>query len=227
MSLAPIIEEIEYPESDGQPMGETDLHRNWMIRIFDLLSCRYRGQSTYVGCDLLLYYQEGAPTRFIVPDIFVALGCAPGLRRVFKIWEEGQAPDVAFEVTSRSTRREDTVFKPRAYAGIGVKEYFVYDPTGDYLEPALRGFRLTGESYTVIEPDQSGVLPCQELGLGLCLEAGRLVMHDVRTGQLLLTEAEAERQAREAAEQRAATETAARHELEEEVRRLRAQLKQN
>jgi hypothetical protein len=52
MPLAPIQEEIEYPESDGQPMGETDLHRNWMIRLFDLLSNRYRGQRTYVGCDL-------------------------------------------------------------------------------------------------------------------------------------------------------------------------------
>ncbi len=27
MSIASISESIEYPESDGEPMGETDLHR--------------------------------------------------------------------------------------------------------------------------------------------------------------------------------------------------------
>jgi hypothetical protein len=30
MSLA--LKEIDYPESDGRPMGETDLHRLWMVR---------------------------------------------------------------------------------------------------------------------------------------------------------------------------------------------------
>jgi hypothetical protein len=35
--------EIEYPETDGKPMGETDVHRLWMIRLYDLLKHRYRG----------------------------------------------------------------------------------------------------------------------------------------------------------------------------------------
>ena len=34
--------EVEYPETDGRPMGETDLHREWMQRIIDLLKYRYR-----------------------------------------------------------------------------------------------------------------------------------------------------------------------------------------
>jgi Uma2 family endonuclease len=225
MNLAPTIQQVEYPESDGQPMGETDLHRNWMNRLFDLLRHRYRGQHVYVGCDLLVYYEEGDPARNIVPDVFVVLNCQPGDRRVFKTWEEGKCPDAVFEVTSRSTRRQDTGYKPRVYAGIGIPEYFVYDPTSDYLLPPLRGFRLTGDAYEAIEPDASEPLECRELGLRLRLEAGRLVVYDGLTGQLLLTEAEAERQAREAAEARAAAEATARQAAELEVQRLRELLR--
>lgn len=30
---------------------------------------------------------------------------------------------------------------------LGVEEYWQYDPTGDYLEPRLKGARLTGHAY--------------------------------------------------------------------------------
>ncbi len=35
MSLLTSYTDIEYPESDGKPMGETDLHRDWMVRILE------------------------------------------------------------------------------------------------------------------------------------------------------------------------------------------------
>jgi len=225
MILAQTLEEIEYPETDGQPMGETDLHRKWMIRISDLLSYHYREQRVYVGCNVLVYYEEGDTSRYIVPDDFVATDTDPSDRRVFKTWEEGKSPDVAFEVTSKSTRRHDTSFKPHIYAEMGVKEYFLYDPTSEYLLPPLRGFRLVGESYVEIEPGESGSLECRELGLLLRLDAGRLVIYDSQTGQPLRTEAEAERLAREAAEARAEAEAQARQALEQELERLREELK--
>ncbi|MBW3541361.1 MAG: Uma2 family endonuclease, partial [Planctomycetes bacterium] len=99
--------EIEYPESDGRPMGETDLHRDWMVRLIELLRYRYRGQRVYVSGDLLVYYEEGNPQKYVVPDTFVVKDCDPGRRRIFKIWEEGRVPDAVFEVTSRKTRRKD------------------------------------------------------------------------------------------------------------------------
>ena len=103
MSLIDTATEIEYPESDGRPMGETDLHRDWMIRLLDMLKYRYRGQRVYVASDLLVYYQEGDPKRYVVPDEFVVLDCEPGRRRTFKIWEEGKVPNVVIEVTSKGT----------------------------------------------------------------------------------------------------------------------------
>jgi len=90
MSLVQTVDSlIEYPESDGKPMGETDLHRDWMVRILEILRYRYRQQRVYVASDLIVYYEEGDPTRSVVPDDFVVMDCDPGRRRTFKTWEEG------------------------------------------------------------------------------------------------------------------------------------------
>lgn len=197
MSTTPDITEVFYPESDGEPMGETDLHRDWMIRILELLKWRYRDQQAYVASDLLVYYVEGEPRTFVVPDAFVALGCTPGRRRVFKTWEEGKAPDVVFEVTSRSTRRRDEHEKPRQYAEIGVREYFLYDPEADYLHPPLHGYRQSAEGFARIPQTDEGLL-CETLGLWLQLQGNDLEFRDCKTDEPLLTEAETERMGREA-----------------------------
>jgi Uma2 family endonuclease len=167
----------------------------------------------YVSGDLLIYYEEGNPKKVVVPDAFVVKDCDPGSRRVYKLWEEESPPDVVFETTSRSTRDNDLIVKPETYQRIGVKEYFLYDPTGDYLKPALQGFRLEPQGYAHIEADAAGALESRELDLLLQLVDGDLVMIDAQTGERLQTHAEAE----EAAEARA-------NAAEKELRRLRRQL---
>jgi Uma2 family endonuclease len=214
MSLLRTADEIEYPESDGKPMGETDLHRDWMSRILDILRYRYRGQRVYVASNLLVYYQQGEPRKFVVPDDFVVKDCDPGRRRTYKIWEECKAPDVVFEVTSRSTRREDQVWKPQVYARVGVQEYFLYDPTADYLDPPLQGFRYKDGQYEPIQADETGALQCDQLDILLRLQADRLEMYDRRSGDLLTTEAEAANAARHTAEAARHTAEAARHTAE-------------
>ena len=125
MNLIQTVDQVvEYPDSDGKPMGETDLHRDWMVRILEIMRYRYRGQRVYVASDLIVYYEDGDPTKSVVPDDFVVKECDPGRRRTFKIWEEGKAPDVVFEVTSRGSRREDATWKPQIYARLGILEYF-------------------------------------------------------------------------------------------------------
>ena len=192
MSIANSIEQLEYPESDGLPMGETDTHRRWMIRIDEILSYRLREQRAYVGSNLLVYYLPGQPSRFVVPDNFVVFDCEPGDRRIFKIWEEKRVPDVVFEITSQSTSQEDLVKKPRIYEAMGVREYFLYDPTASYLKPALQGFRLVGDRLILIEPS-ADELKCETLGVNLGLSGHDLLLIDAATGDLLLTEAEANR----------------------------------
>jgi Uma2 family endonuclease len=237
---------IENQESDGKPMGETDWHIDWTLRLRDMLKYRYRDQRVYIGSDLLLYYHEGVPRDFVVPDGFVVLDCDPKNRRVFKTWVEKRVPNVVFEFTSVSTRRSDEFFKPRTYAEIGVAEYFIFDPHSEYLLPALQGFRLTDEcSYVRVESNTRGQLESRQLGLTLELDSGELVIRDAVSGQILPTQADAALQREQLATQREqvavqreqamkqreelarreANELAARNaNLELELKRLRAEL---
>src|SRR5438876_10718276 len=117
---------VHYPESDGRPMGETDIHRDAMVRHIELLRHYYDGQQVYVSGDLLVYYEQGNPKKFVVPDAFVVKGINPGQRRVYKTWVERKAPDAAIETTSRKTKKKDTTFKPDLYARLGITEYLLF-----------------------------------------------------------------------------------------------------
>ncbi len=223
---------LEYAESDGRPMGETDAHRDWMIRLLDIFRCRYRNQQVYVAGDLLVYYEEGNPRRFVVPDLFVVKNCDPSQRRTFKIWEEDRTPNFVIEVTSRSSRREDEQSKPQIYSQIGVEEYILYDPTGEYLSPPLQGFRLDDEgSYQRIPAGTQNEILCPSLDVTFQLNDGQLVVQDSRTGAILRTLAETalsayeqERAAREAAQAARQAAEARAVEMEAELQRLRKQL---
>ncbi len=179
---------VDYPESDGKPMGETDEHRKEMIRQLEILERFFAGQFVYVSGDLLVYYEQGNPKKFVVPDVFVVKDLEPKNRRIYRIWVERKPPDVVFEVTSRKTKKKDTVTKFSLYQRLGVKEYFLFDPTRSYLRPPLRGYRLVGGNYEAIAADTQACLASSELGLRLHAEKGQLMFHRLDTGQRLLTE---------------------------------------
>lgn len=223
MSSLTTPNEIDYPESDGKPMGETDLHRDWMFRLLEIFRQRYRDQQVYIASDLLVYYQEGTPSKFVVPDCFVVLDCTPGRRRTFQTWKEKRVPDVVFEVTSRGTSSIDIVDKPVIYERMGVQEYFLYDPTASYLEPPLQGYRMTNGSLHQIA-ETNGRLRCETLGVELFLQEFDLVIVDTATGIEQMTKADAEELAREQA-QRMQLE-ALRKQVEAQQKQLEAQQRQ-
>ncbi len=182
---------------------------------------------------MLLYYEEGNPAACVAPDVFVVQGVAKHERRIYKLWEEGQPPAVVFEITSRSTRLEDLGTKRALYAMLGVREYFLYDPLGEYLRPPLQGYRLQEGEYQRMPSLGHEGLASQVLGLELRLEDSRLRVVHPATYERLLTPAEAQaaRRAAEAratqeatARQAAARKPAARRTAEAELQRLRAEL---
>ena len=140
---------IEYPESDGKPVGETDVHRREILHTIETLERHFRNvPDIYVSGNLMFYYEEGNPAAVVSPDVFVVKGVRKGLRRTYKLWEEGVAPCVVIEMTSRSTRLEDKGNKRALYALLGVREYFLFDPLGEYLKPPLQGFTLVDSRAT-------------------------------------------------------------------------------
>lgn len=176
---------VIYPESDGKPMGETDLHRHLMTDLIFALKWFLINVRAYVAGNLFLYYQEGNPRASVAPDVFVVMGVEQRDRRTFQSWQEGgRLPDVIIELTSKKTRKADQAEKPVLYARLGVREYFLFDPYGDWLKPQLQGFRLVDGAY---QPMTEYPLRSAILGLDLRAENTTLRLYNSRTGELLPT----------------------------------------
>jgi len=174
-----------YPESDGKPMAETDIHRNLLADLVFTLENHFREQpDVYVSGNLLVYYVEGNPAKCFAPDVFVVRGVPKGQRRIYKLWEEGVAPQIAIELTSRKTWREDLQTKWDLYRELGVQEYFIFDPEYDYLDDPLVGYRLENEKYAALEINDRRI-KSEVLGLELVDTGETLRLFDPITGQLL------------------------------------------
>lgn len=247
----PVLEDIiEYPETDGEPMAETDFQRDVLVYTVAALALYFRDQpDVYVTGNILFYYEEGRPQAVISPDVMVIMGVEKKDRPNYKLWEEGKGPEFVLEVTSKTTRHKDQGFKKRLYAELGVSEYFLFDPTGDYLKPQLQGFRLEEGHYEPIRgfssPNPYGTYAVYSRVLALDLfinSRGELRFFDPEEDRLLTdlaetedraTEAEAKVQEAEAkaqeaeakaqeAEAKAEAEAAARQAAEQEATDLKA-----
>ena len=234
--------EAEYPSSDGKPLAENDAQHAAILYGITVLRTYFAGRDdVYVSGDLLIYYEEGNPRVSVAPDVFVVFGVEDRMRMNYKVWEEGKGPNFVLEVASPSTWREDVGRKRDIYAGLGVREYWLYDPLGAHLKPALQGNRLVDGEYErqplVKSVDGRLVLYSGTLGLELWAKGGRMRFRDPGTGLDLLSHdeehlahraaaarAEREAAARRSAEVRAEREAAARRAAEARVAELEALL---
>jgi Uma2 family endonuclease len=212
---------IRYPTTDGRPMAETDLHFDAMVSSKMALDARYADDpNIYVSGNLLLYYVRGNKRRHVAPDVFVVKGVPKQKRDYYLLWEEGKSPDAIIEITSKSTRTEDTTKKFKIYRDIlKVREYFLFDPRGDYLDPTLQGYRLSRGDYVPIAA-VANRLPSNVLGLHLERSGLDLRFWDPKTGAWLPTLQE---QAQRERADRVRAETAVER-LEQDFRELRAEL---
>jgi Uma2 family endonuclease len=249
--VAVTANEIEYPTSDGKPMAESDTHRAAINTLIDTLDGYFAGRADVcVSGNLLVYYVPGDLKKVLAPDCFVAFGVPKRARPWYKTWEEGRYPSVVFEVTSKSTRKDDLTDKLATYRDVWkVEEYFLFDPLGEYLAPQLQGYRWVDGDFAPMEMVAGQFL--YSAGLGLILEAagGHLLLTEADTNRRLYPpdraraieearrrrqaehERDAERQARERAERdreqaerQAAAERSAREQAEAELARLKAEL---
>ena len=188
----------DYPESDGRPMAETQWHMWAMFDAIGALREHFRDRDdVYVAGNMMMYYVEDDTRTSVSPDVFVTFG-VPRLpeRGVWRTWVEGgRFADFVLEVTSKSTRREDEGRKRDLYARLGVREYWQFDPDGDYLDPMLKGRRLdaAGEYAPLVLQERDGAL-CGDslLGLELRLAGDRLRLFDPARDCYLLTHSEKE-----------------------------------
>ena len=208
LALAGAVVEIDYPESDGKPMAETDIHRDLILELIEILKVWFlQNADVYVTGNIMMYYEIGKPQKCVSPDVMVVRGVGKELRRTYKLWEE-EIPAVIFEISSRKTWGEDSYLKLQLYARLGVQEYYLFDPEYDYLPEPLLAFRLKDGAYKKVKVKKHRVYS-DALGLELVDTGKTLRLFDPQADKFLPTFVE---------------ETSARQKAEAEIIRLRAEL---
>lgn len=179
---------IDYPTSDGRPMAETDLHRDQMVAQIETLKRRFAADPLfYVSGNLLVFYKPGDRLCHLSPDVFVVRGVPKHQRDHYLIWKEKRTLGLVIELTSRSTKAEDIEDKFVLYRDeLKVKEYFLFDPYSEYLDPPLQGYRLSRGRYAPIKPLERR-LPSKVLNLHLERDGRNLRLYDPLEGKWLPT----------------------------------------
>ncbi|MDW8201311.1 MAG: Uma2 family endonuclease, partial [Cyanobacteriota bacterium SKYGB_h_bin112] len=142
--------------------------------------------------------------------------------RSWTVWEEGgKYPNVVIELLSNSTAQVDKGAKKDLYQDIWrVPDYFWFHP--ETLEFA--GFHLVNGRYEAIAATETGWLWSAQLGLYLGMHERQLRWFTAE-GQLIPLPEEAERQAKEQAQQTAAQERLAKEQAKQRAERLEALLR--
>ena len=151
-------EPVFYPIEDDEPLAESEHQLFPLVYAYGALTAWFSDDpTTWVGSDMFLYYEEGDPSKVVAPDLFVVTQTHKEERRnIFQTWVEGRIPDFILEVLSESNYRNDLVTKFPIYRQLGVKEYWMYDPTPTgILSPPLQGHRLVGEEYQPIPVEET------------------------------------------------------------------------
>lgn len=217
--------QIIYPSADGEPVAETYDHLYGILTTLEVLKQYLTGRQATVLANQFLYYSPGFPRLRTAPDVMVIFDVAPGGRDNYKIWEEGQVPVVIFEMTSKGTEDHDKTFKKTLYEQLGVQEYWLFDPKGEWIEEKLQGYRLRGETYEPITDSRS-----EPLQLRLAIEGKLIGFYREDTGEKLLIPDELvdalkqETQARVLAEERAEQERQQRELAQQQLAEMEAML---
>ena len=184
--------EIYYPESDGKPMAETDVHREQMNYLIETLKVHFQSRSdVYVSGNIMFYYEEGNPRKVFSPDVMVSFGVSGEYRRTYKLWQEKYFPQVVFEISSRGTWGEDLNKKWLLFQQFGVKEYYIFDPEYDYLPEPLIAYRLKRGELTKVSVKNNRIFS-EEIGLEIVDTGAGLRLFDPVTKQFMRTLAESE-----------------------------------
>ena len=210
----------EDPEEPGLPDEFHALQPQLLS--FTFRPRNYFPERLFCGSDMNLYYDVHHPNWYKRPDWFGVVGVSrlydgEDLRLSYVIWQEGFSPFVVVELLSPGTEKEDlgettsSVSQPptkwEVYEQIlRVPYYVVFDRYTD----RLRVFSLVSGSYQEVNLTESKVwIPPLELGLGLWegeyqgINRLWLRWYDGE-GNLILTDAESEKQRAAEAQQQAA-----------------------
>jgi Uma2 family endonuclease len=187
--------EIFYPETDGKPMAETDIHAKLLTYLREALTIFFaEREKVYVTGNIMFYYVEGSPEEVVAPDIMVCFGVNKGDRTSYKTWEENDViPLVVIELASRSTWHKDRTEKRELYEMLGVKEYYIFNPLYPKNLPAFLAFNLEAGELKRVN-FENGRIYSELLGLELVDTGKTLRLFDLDKNEFLKNQEELDRE---------------------------------
>ena len=158
--------EIIYPSSDGQPMAESTIQYELIVKIKEGCESLFKNDpNVFVAADLLWYPVEGRIDISQAPDTMVVFGRPKGDRLSYiQYREDNITPQVVFEIRSHNDRQTKMNKKLAFYQRHGVEEYYLYDPERNELQ----GWQRIEGNLEVIEPMEGWISP----RLGVRFELG-------------------------------------------------------
>jgi Uma2 family endonuclease len=227
----PAKTEIEYPDSDGQPMADNTLQFQYIVMIKEGIEALLADNpDVFVAGDLLWYPVEGNNRTRMAPDVMVAFGRPKGHRGSYRQWQEGGiAPQVVFEILSPGNRAGEMTNKAIFYERHGVEEYYIFNPDNQ----EFNAFRRSAESGLLepIDADAAQTWHSPRLNTRFDLSTGELIIfrpdgERFKTYVELMAERDAERQRANQAEERAEQAEVRAEKAEERAERLAARLRE-
>jgi Uma2 family endonuclease len=187
-----IAPEIDYPDSDGNPMSDNTEQYRWIVMIKENLEIMYADDPNVFVAGDLLWYPVRRTQKRVAPDVMVAFGRPKGRRGSYKQWmEDNIAPQVAFEILSPSNKDrrglDSLEDKFDFYQNHGLKEYYVYDPD----DLTLEGWQRLGDRLIEIPSMLNWVSPL--LGIRFDWVAGQELILSRPDGQRFLSPVEIDR----------------------------------
>ncbi len=181
-------DEIYYPSTVEDYMPENNIHFVLIANLAVMLQAfLQRARGNYVFGDIMFYYEEGNPRKFIAPDLMVCLNKEKEPSTgVYKLWEEGHVPQVVVEIASESTWLKDVSTKLAIYQKLGVKEYYVFDIERAFLPQALLAYHLIEGELVKVEVIDKRILS-ESLGLEFVDTGETLRFFNPETNEFLMT----------------------------------------
>ena len=197
--LADLMPDATQLESN-EPEMESSLHYAQLALLVACLEWLWRDRNDFfIGANLTIYFsREQLKNRdFRGPDFFLINQTERRARKSWVVWEEGgQYPDLIVELLSPATAKTDRSLKKVLYQDrFRTPEYFWFSP--DTLE--FEGYRLRGQHYEAIAPNDAGWRWSDGLGLFLGVQ-NETLRYFHRSGELVPTPEEAAEAAQLAAE---------------------------
>ncbi|HEV7216451.1 MAG TPA: Uma2 family endonuclease [Chloroflexota bacterium] len=195
---------LEGWEEQDEPLA-TDRHSEEQAYCFMALRYLLNPGGHYVSKDRWLRMDPAKAADKLLPDLLIALDVLQQQWGVdeYLPWLVGKAPEVLAEFLSPSSEGPDQNEKPKRYAELGVREYFLFDPDGTYPVPRIQGWALRRDgSKEALPPGGDGSVRSRVLPVSFQLVEGHIGVVDSRTGEVALRYEDGQRLLRQEIEAR-------------------------